>query len=300
MLKKGLHLNQIHCIDRSFEEMMLGLESWIPMYMTGQVSPYYIKNEQNNVFLHLLKVSGIAALTGEAITGYHNSSKYYLTKNKDEVSYYWTRATQLLKRATPLMEIYGKDQSKSYYEFCQPQSHTEGSIRRIFCSLPIHTATDRLVTQILQHNSISLEEQKEILAHTAKQRQMAEEFLRHDVLSDEIPMLSKEEFEQYPVTLFVSGLFYEKDIFYTYDEYLEHLEYTQKYAEEHENYTVKLNTAPVFRNIQMIIHEGQWTMISKAKSPAIHFVIRHPKMQKAIKNFVPPMIESNIEEQELS
>ena len=33
MLKKGLHLNQIHNIDRSFDEMMLGLESWIPMYI---------------------------------------------------------------------------------------------------------------------------------------------------------------------------------------------------------------------------------------------------------------------------
>ena len=37
MLKKGLHLKQIHNIDRSFDEMMLGLESWIPMYMTGQI-----------------------------------------------------------------------------------------------------------------------------------------------------------------------------------------------------------------------------------------------------------------------
>ena len=50
MLKKGLHLHQIHHIDRSFEEMMLGLESWIPMYMTGQISPYYLKGKQNSVF----------------------------------------------------------------------------------------------------------------------------------------------------------------------------------------------------------------------------------------------------------
>ena len=41
MLKKGLHLNQIHDLNRTFEDMMLGLESWIPMYMTGQISPYY-------------------------------------------------------------------------------------------------------------------------------------------------------------------------------------------------------------------------------------------------------------------
>ena len=44
MLKKGLHLHQIHNLDRSFlTKMMLGLESWIPMYMTGQISPYYLK-----------------------------------------------------------------------------------------------------------------------------------------------------------------------------------------------------------------------------------------------------------------
>ena len=83
MLKKGLHLNQIHNIDRSFDDMMLGLESWIPMYMTGQISPYYLKNVQNNVFLHLLKVSGTAALSGESISGYHSEGKYYLTKSKD-------------------------------------------------------------------------------------------------------------------------------------------------------------------------------------------------------------------------
>lgn len=57
MLKKGLHLHQIHNLDRSFDEMMLGLESWIPMYMTGQISPYYFKNAPNDVFLHFLKVS---------------------------------------------------------------------------------------------------------------------------------------------------------------------------------------------------------------------------------------------------
>ena len=82
MLKKGLHLHQIHNLDRSFDEMMLGLESWIPMYMTGQISPYYLKGVQNSIFLHFLKVSGPAALTGEAISGFHSDGKYYLTKSK--------------------------------------------------------------------------------------------------------------------------------------------------------------------------------------------------------------------------
>ena len=36
---------------------------------------------------------------------------------------------------------------------------------------------------------------------------------------------------------------------------------------------------------------GRCAMVSKEKSPAIHFVIRHPKLRGAIENFVPPMVE---------
>jgi hypothetical protein len=39
LMKKGIRLEVIHDLDRPFEEMMYGLESWIPLYMTGQVSP---------------------------------------------------------------------------------------------------------------------------------------------------------------------------------------------------------------------------------------------------------------------
>ena len=38
ILKKGLRLDMVHDLNRPFGEMMLGLESWIPLYMTG-VSP---------------------------------------------------------------------------------------------------------------------------------------------------------------------------------------------------------------------------------------------------------------------
>lgn len=112
MLKKGLHLNQIHHLERSFEDMMLGLESWIPMYMTGQISPYYFKNNQSGVFMHLLKVSGAAALDGQAISECHESGRYYLTKNKAEVEYYKRLAQDMLNAASPLMEIYRADSAE--------------------------------------------------------------------------------------------------------------------------------------------------------------------------------------------
>lgn len=38
-LKKRLHIPTFHNINRPFEEMMMGLVGWIPLYMTGQISP---------------------------------------------------------------------------------------------------------------------------------------------------------------------------------------------------------------------------------------------------------------------
>ena len=145
--EKGLHLNQIHNLERSFEEMMLGLEVWIPMYMTGQISPYYIKNTQSSPVRHLLKVSGAAALSGEAIAGHHSQGRYYLTKARREVAYYSKQAQALLDNASPLMEIYRGDRANEFNAFLLADAPKSGK-RRDLLPAPIHHGTgdlDRLL-----------------------------------------------------------------------------------------------------------------------------------------------------------
>lgn len=291
MLKKGLHLNQIHNIDRSFEDMMLGLESWIPMYMTGQISPYYLKNAQDNVFSHFLKVSGSVALTGEAICGYHSEGRYYLTKNKEEVAYYQKRAEHLLSKASPLMEIYRQDRKRDYNAFLQTDVKTEGHRHFILSSLSLYTATDDLIDRILRNNKIPDTEQAEIRHYVAMQREIADKILQHSSITEEIPLLTEDEFKQYPIIMPLSGMFYEKDIFYSWDDYKEHLKQVEEYAKQHTNYMAVENHSPAFRNIQINIREGKWVIVSKNKTPAIHFLIRHPKMRNAFENMIVPVME---------
>lgn len=291
MLKKGLHLSQIHNIDRSFEDMMLGLESWIPMYMTGQISPYYLKNVQNNVFLHFLKVSGTVALSGEAISGYHNEGKYYLTKSKDEVAYYKKRAEELLDNSHPLMDIYREENAGALNAFLLGDARTEGKRRSILSSLPIYTMDKEYLEMFLSKGDLSEEERGSILAYADSQRQLMEEILKTELVEDEIPHITREEFERYPMLLSLSGIFFEKEIFYTYEDYMEHLNQTKLFAETHPNYTLTQTSAHIFRNLQIRIHEGKWAMVSKNKAPAIHFVIHHPKLREAIESFIPPVVD---------
>lgn len=291
MLKKGLHLHQIHNLDRSFDEMMLGLESWIPMYMTGQISPYYFKNAPNDVFLHFLKVSGIAALSGEAVAGYHADGKYYLTKVKREVEYYRKRAEEMLKNAYPLMEIYRSERKNELNAFLLADIKTAGKRRSILSSLPLYTISDELLNRILTRNNINAELKEKITEYAKTQRQRIKKILENERIEDEIPDFVQENFTKSPPMLELSGIFCEEDIPYNEEEYTAHLKESMAFAEQNPNYTLKCSTAHAFNNLKIIIHEGQWVMVSKGKTPAIHFVIRHPKLRSAIECFIPPITE---------
>lgn len=292
-LKKGLHIHFIHNINRPFEEMMMGLEGWIPMYMTGQISPYYLKDVHNKLFGHFLYSSGAAALSGECIMDYHQNGKMYLTKNKTEMSYYRQRALDILSKASPLMDIYRIESKDAFYSFVERDILTPGNRRSILSALPIHTLSEELLLQILNHNHIEEADKKRILDFAKKQRQLYENILSNRQIIDEIPVISEMEFLEQPMLLPLSEIFYEKDIVYTYAEYLEHMEQTITYSQNNSNYTVKQNSRYPFKNIQIRILEGKWVVISKNKAPAIHFVIHNPQLRNALENMVIPVYDKD-------
>lgn len=291
LLKKGLRLQIIHNIDRNLPEMMLGLESFIPMYMTGQIEPYYFKAPQGGVFLHFLRVSGTAALTGEAVSGHHSEGRYYLTNNRAEVAYYRRRADALLENAKPLMEIYRADVASRLNAFLLADSRTPGRRRCVLSAPPLYTADPAFLTAVLQRHDVPAPDQERILAHAKSHREQAETILRDNEMVLALPRLTEEAFERYPMSLPLSGSFYERDIPYTYQEYLEHIDQTEQFAAVHPRCRLELTADSTFRNLQIVMHEGRWAMVSKEKSPTIHFVIRHAKLRSAIESFEPPLVE---------
>ena len=282
-LKKGHHLNIIHNLDRPFNEMMLGLESWIPIYMTGQISPYYLNNVKNNVYKHLNYVSGVTALTGECIKGYHNKGMYYLSTNKNEVKYYKEKCDLLLKKAKPLMEIYRENNQNEYELFLKNDENVNGSRKRFLSSLPIFTITDELLKKILKRNKVSKLDIEKIIKYKNSELKYMNNILKNNSVTDYIYIIKENE----NITLSLENMFYNKKINYTYDEYLEHLKLTKKFEKENINYHLNYEKEQTFKNITTTIINNKYVIISKIANPSIHFVIKHPKLVEAIDNFNP-------------
>ena len=325
MLKKGLVLKQIHNLDRSFEDMMLGLESWIPMYMTGQIHPYYFENVQGNVFHHLLKVSGAAALSGEAMKGFHSDGRYYLTKSRDELAYYQKRADEMIENALPLMEIYTADKNREFTSFAENEAKKGGRFKNILSTPPIYTAPPEFLEKMLENHGVEEQKIADIMAFAKKRREIFESGLKDGKVTDEMPPLSafEQAFEKsensgkgengqngkpekigknaektaagekdgaLPI-LDLSEMFFEGNVPYTREEYAAHIAFTKALAEQREKYILRFSDRQTFKNLQIRIKPGEWAVVSKEKSPSIHFCIRHPKLREAIENFYPVINE---------
>ena len=291
MLKKGLHLNMIHNIDRPMHEMMLGLEGWIPMYMTGQVTPYYLKDTQNQIFHHLLKVSGSAALNGDAIKNHHLEGRYHLTNNKEEVRYYRKKAEYLLEHAKPLMEIFRLADADEFRKVTDSNFMETGKRRNILSAPSLFTMDHEYLERMLNDNNVEETVKNKVLSHHLYLQKNMEHVVENNEIAEELPHISDEEFESNPPSLCISDLYPGKDIHYTKQQYQDHLAMCKEYEKTHANYHISLSRRAVFRNLQIFIVTGKYVIISKNNSPVIHFVIRHPRLCSAIENFIPPMID---------
>ena len=286
-LKKGHHLNIIHNLDRPFNEMMLGLESWIPIYMTGQISPYYLKDSKNSVYNHLDYVSGNVALTGECIKGYHNKGMYYLTTNKNEIKYYKEKSELILKKAKPLMQIYRENNIKEYELFLKNDEEMPCDRTRYLSSLPLFTISDKLLNKILKRNKFSKIDIDKIIKYKKEELKYMNNILKRNKVNDYIYVIKENEFKNDTPSLSLNNLFIDKKIKYTYNEYIEHLRQTKEWSKQEKNYELNYVNDKTFKNITITFIKNHYVIISKSSNPTIHFVIEHPKLVEAIENFSP-------------
>lgn len=129
LLKRGLHLNIVHNLNRPINELLLGLENWIPIYMSGSISPYYFKNPPSNFFNGSQCTSGSIALTSECIKYNEKKSKFYLTTKKEEVEFEKEKSNYMLSKATPLMKIFKEADKKEFNNFMNENNN--GNITKI-------------------------------------------------------------------------------------------------------------------------------------------------------------------------
>lgn len=273
LVKKGLQLRMIHDVGHPFSELMQSLSGYIPFYMSGQLTPYWLEN--GGAFCRSLQVSGAAAIAGECVADGVSHGMACLTKGREELNFYGMQAEDLLKKSRPLMEILRAEEREQFFAAAAAGT---GAFRCRLSGLPFYTASEALLRRMLESRGIPEEEGRAVLARAARQREQAEAFLKRGTALVEVPQLSEEAFSESSVG--IEGL--SKEAFYRFEEYREHLHETLEFIGLHENCGLKAAEAPVFRSLDLWICPGEWAVIAKKGRETVSFLTRYPPLLRSL------------------
>ena len=281
LLKKGLTVNMVHNLNRPSEELMMALEAWTPIYMSGLVNPYYLVGN-NSIYGHLHYTAGNVAMVGECIKSHHDRGHYYLTRNKEEVALLKEFNGYLLEKALPLMKIYRAENMEEFGQFLPATLNCPKGVLHQYTSLPIFTLDADELLSILIKNDLDEKETFYMLQYHRAVKNSFEKILKNHTITDEVPYIDRDNFEEKKPYLLLTETFCSKQIYYSWDLYEKHLKKTEEFAAANPNYRFIRSDKNTYKNIQITVVKGKWALISKSVHPNIHFVIHHPILRDAI------------------
>lgn len=291
-IKKGHQLHIIHDVNRPFPEMMLGLETWIPVYMTGQIFPYYLPSVSGSIYRHCLYVSDACVLSGEGIGSNVEYASSALSGDPKRLAYGKARAKQLFGHAVPLMRIVRGAHNDVAIRYMEEEAGGGGKWHIRAAVPPYFALNFDLLTQILRENHCDEDFTRRAEAYLISQQDFMNRLLRNGSAVSEIMSLSKTEFDRFTPEFDAPFMNADERLQYSWETYQKHLSLAKDYAAGHAGLSIRETTDNAFRNLSIYVKDQKLAIVSKHKDPRIAFVISHPNMVRAIRQFTAPVVET--------
>ncbi len=281
ILKKGVKIQYVLNLDSTPKEILFALEAFLPLYMTGQVELYYLPERHNDIFMHLIRVAGGVAMIGTGIAGDPNGYCFRTTTSKNFVTVIRQSANAIIANSTPLMEMYTDYNQPEFVEFLKVNTYQRRPRYNKLSSLPMCTIQEKTLKNVLKRNNVPEETISKEIEYLRGLKTMMEVWIRDIEVVDEVPLVTKEEFEKCPLFMQLPGGPLPFDLPYTYEEYIDQLEASRAYAKKNKNYKLIENPNSPFKNINIIVYRDEFIWISKMRAPSIQLIIKNAELREA-------------------
>ena len=291
LLRTGHPIDNIHNVGRGLPEMMLGLEAWLPLYMTGMVRPYYLPSQPTGPFAHLVRSSQTAALEGQAIAGAYEHVGCQLFRDGGTVAHFRQRANDLLAMAKPLANVYTAQHAGELAAFLAHEAAQSGKRMHVMSAPPLYTMSEELLEEAIAASTLDeAEAQRVRMARAAQLARVESELARGETVVT-ISRVDEGNLSAASAHLALGEAFCTHSVPYGVETYRKHIEQTEAFAAAHPTWHLAWGPDLGFRNIQITVRPDAWVLVSKNTSPAVHFVLRHKKMVEAFEHFEMPIVK---------
>lgn len=277
----------IHNIDRNLPEMLVAIEKWLPLYMTGMIEAFYCKKAGDGRFANTFFIaSQLAAINASLVAGTESRGKYHYINTAESILYCESQFDALMEMSKPLVQVFNEHSLTEYHFRMTEMSKQEGKTKKLLSSNSIDTMPRSLLEKILIRNKIDQRTKDNIIAfHNTRIKQFEKELQSGSVI-EYVALHDKEVLFLGKVEINLSNLFLCQPIMYTAEEYFEHINYIIALLIENDSYNLVILPYSPFTNIQMTVKRDIGVMILKSDASSVAFWFGHPTMCQAFDEYL--------------
>ncbi len=281
LMRIGHKIKIIHTVDRDANEQIVAIERWLPLYLSGQIEPYYYPNYQETLFKKTLFIApGIAALTSSAIAG---------TESMEQIFYHDTKMIQTLteefntylKVCRPLMKIYSEKNLHSFHELLFEFEGQEGDMITLGQTLPFATLSYEDYRRAMKDSAIAANNQDYYIDYYTKRHSLFYSHLKNNKRCDWINLsflseqscINLDTFMLHPLNLESSYI-------------NRQINTVERLIKENKHYSLRFCTREIPHNIFLAFKKNTGVIIYKTDPPHIVFAINHPLLLSAFESFI--------------
>ncbi len=269
-VKKGVRIRIIHNIDRNMDEMNAAINSWLPLYMSGMIEPYYCRRKNDGRFSHTLFLCpGFACIHACHVIGTESHGLYYYDTAPEMLSLKEREYQKLLSKSNPLVQV----NASQLHDF------PNGGVSVISNNLSIATMSEELVHTFNSHFLHEIWKWQNAVLHST---------LRNDYVIEYFPIAKNYRLceNKLPVEK-TKGT---ENLFYSSEQYAMHLKNILALSEKYPHYHPILIPNAMFYHIKIMIGHDS-VLVCRTDAPYQTFRFVQTDMRTAFLSYVNKLTE---------
>lgn len=294
VIRSGNRIKIIHTVNRGFDEMLSGIKQWVPIYMTGAIEPYYYPKTRDGLFRRTLFISpDTAALTSSSVGSKTKYAANFLCTNKITLESLVEEYKDFLALCRPLMRIFTPYNQGDYLallnEFEDEEADTIVKTDVLSNITMPSTVVESILARIDNPNM-------ELMSYQQKRTKQFKNSLHRNCFTEIFPLPDVDKILAGKVVVNFSDMLNETQLFYTPEEYGQHLQSIIGMLKTCENYHVHITSDNFLEGSMIYVREDVGVLVGKTLLPSVIFAINESNMTAAFWDYMKVILKKECQD----
>ncbi|WP_440977723.1 hypothetical protein [Sedimentibacter sp. LTW-03] len=281
VLSKGNRIKIIHTINRDINEMLEALAKWLPVYIGGAIEPYYYPRIRDGVFKRTLFIAPkTAAVVSTSVQDKFQDMVNFFVTDKVAVNSLTIEYNNYYTLCRPLMKIFNTVNYNKFWNLFE-------EIEKEKCTCIITGQVPFIMTMpcSMAEEIMNLTKNNLFVKIYNKSKESFENIINDANITEILSIPSIEKIFEGTVTLPYSDMIFGRELYYTKEQFSEHIESLIYNLKKYKNYNVLLNRG---RKDDIFLYgkEDRGIIVSKSGPPSSAFAINEPNMSAAFWDYL--------------